>query len=99
MFCKVFFQLPYASPEHFSGDLASVESPCCTPLARPLRKMEALPELRPNGTLISGPLRPSLEELAGERPQRHNLHAVLPEGMQMKLPLCCVLEASYEKLV
>ena len=84
---KVFFQLPYASPDHFSADLASLEGPCCTPMHRPLKKMEALPELRPNGTLISGQLRPPLAELALQKPQRHNLHAVLPEGMQMKLLL------------
>jgi len=58
----VFFQLPYAAPDHFSADPApcGLEGPESTPLDRPLRLMEALPALRPNGTLISGNLRPSL---------------------------------------
>eukprot|EP00434_Breviolum_minutum_P029284 symbB.v1.2.025901.t1/scaffold2457.1/size150448/2 len=92
-FAKVFFQLPYAAPEHFSADPApcGLEGPESTPLDRqpedckPLRLMEALPALRPNGTLISGNLRPSLAELSSQKPLRHNLHSVLPEGLQMKL--------------
>lgn len=83
----VFFQLPYVAPEHFSADLAACgsEGPQSTPLERPLRLMEALPSLRPSGTLISGQLRPSMAELASQKPERHDLHAVLPENMQMKL--------------
>lgn len=83
----VFFQLPFAAPEFFSADFASCgpQGPTSTPLSRPLQRMDALPEQRPSGTLISGRLRPSMAELASQRPQRHNLHAVLPEGMQLKL--------------
>eukprot|EP00913_Durusdinium_trenchii_P000976 g901.t1 len=75
----VFFQLPFAAPEFFSADFASCgpQGPTSTPLSRPLQRMDALPEQRPSGTLISGRLRPSMAE--------HNLHAVLPEGMQLKL--------------
>ncbi|CAJ1436550.1 unnamed protein product [Effrenium voratum] len=84
----VFFQLPFVEPDLFSGDMAScTRLASSTPLDRPLRRVEPLPELRASGTLISGPLRPTMAELASQklRTQKYDLHSVLPEGMQLKL--------------
>ncbi|CAE7468353.1 unnamed protein product, partial [Symbiodinium necroappetens] len=55
----VIFQLPYLDEHFFSLDMANYgpdKVAGTTPLDQPMRKTEALAELRPMGTLISGPL-------------------------------------------
>ncbi|OLP86294.1 hypothetical protein AK812_SmicGene32607 [Symbiodinium microadriaticum] len=55
----VIFQLPYLDEHFFSLDMANYgpdKVAGTSPLDQPMRKTEALAELRPMGTLISGPL-------------------------------------------
>eukprot|EP00439_Symbiodinium_sp_Y106_P056476 s3919_g7.t3 len=56
----VIFQLPYLDEHFFGLDMANYgpdKVAGTTPMDQPMKKMEALAELRPMGTLISGPLR------------------------------------------
>lgn len=62
LFETAFFQLPFLDPCHFSLDVVDYGEQrvaVSTPISLPLRYNEPLANMRPRGTLVSGPMRPS----------------------------------------